>query len=314
MSAPVDIKLPEYSHYQPTIWDYNFVESLQSNYKGDRCINQIEMLKKEAATVLEKAETTLAQLELINVIQRLGMKYLFEEEIKRMLVNIYHNKPNPDGLEYNLRASALRFMLLRQYGFQVSQDVFTVYMDQNGFMEHLSEDVKGMLSLYEAAHFLFEGESILDKAIIFTKRHLSEGTNNNIELLNQVNRSLEIPLHWRMERSEARWYINEYKDGQDVNHVFLELAKIVFNMYQATHREDLRDLSRWWRSLGVATKLKFARDRLVGSFLCSVGIFPDQRCREWLTKVMNFVLIIDDIYDIHGSFQELELFADVIER
>ncbi|XP_026381347.1 myrcene synthase, chloroplastic-like [Papaver somniferum] len=219
------------------------------DFKGERCVNQIEKLKKEATIMLEKATTPLTQLELINAIPRLGMKYLFEKEIKRLLVNIYHNKPNPDGLGYNLHASALRFMLLRQYGFRVSQDVFTVYRDKNGFMEHLSEDVQGMLSLYEAAHFLFEGESILEQAIIFTKRHLVERTYNNIELQNQVNRSLEIPLHWGMERSEARWYINEYKDGQDVNHVFLELAKLVFNMYQAIHQEDLRDLSRYYRHI-----------------------------------------------------------------
>ncbi|RZC47074.1 hypothetical protein C5167_040050 [Papaver somniferum] len=300
-------------YYQPTIWDYTFVESLQSNYKGHGYINQIEKLKKEATTMLEKAATPLAQLEMINVIQRLGMKYLFEEEIKEMLVNIYKDKPN-GGEIYNLHASALRFMLLRQYGFKVSQDVFAIYMDTNGFKEHLSEDVKGMLSLYEAAHLASEGESILEEAILFTKRKLAEGINNNVELRNQVNRSLEIPLHWRMERSEARWYINEYKDAQDMNRVFLKLAELNFNIYQATHQEDLRNMSRWWRSLGVASKLNFARDRLVGSFLFSIGISAEaksQRCTEWLTKVMNFVLIIDDIYDVHGSLEELEIFADV---
>ncbi|XP_026457905.1 (-)-alpha-terpineol synthase-like [Papaver somniferum] len=303
-------------YYQPTIWDYTFVESLQSNYKGHGYINQIEKLKKEATTMLEKAATPLAQLEMINVIQRLGMKYLFEEEIKEMLVNIYKDKPN-GGEIYNLHASALRFMLLRQYGFKVSQDVFAIYMDTNGFKEHLSEDVKGMLSLYEAAHLASEGESILEEAILFTKRKLAEGINNNVELRNQVNRSLEIPLHWRMERSEARWYINEYKDAQDMNRVFLKLAELNFNIYQATHQEDLRNMSRWWRSLGVASKLNFARDRLVGSFLFSIGISAEaksQRCTEWLTKVMNFVLIIDDIYDVHGSLEELEIFADVVER
>ncbi|KAI3877164.1 hypothetical protein MKX03_022798 [Papaver bracteatum] len=264
--------------------------------------------------MLEKAATPLAQLEMINVIQRLGMKYLFEEEIKEMLVNIYNDKPN-GGKIYNLHASALRFMLLRQYGFKVSQDVFTVYMDKNGFKEHLSEDVKGMLSLYEAAHLAFEGESILEEALLFTKRKLAEiGINNHAELGNQVKRSLEIPLHWRME---ARWYINEYKNGEDMDHIFLELAELNFNIYQATHQEDLRNMSRWWRSLGVASKLNFARDRLVGSFLFSVGISAEaksQRCTQWLTKVMNFVLIIDDIYDIHGSIEELEIFADVVER
>lgn len=56
---------------------------------------------------------------------------------------------------------------------------------------------------------------------------------------------------------------------------------------------------------------------MVESFLWSVGIAYEPRharCREWLTKVMNFVLIIDDIYDVYGSLDELELFTDAVER
>lgn len=56
---------------------------------------------------------------------------------------------------------------------------------------------------------------------------------------------------------------------------------------------------------------------MVESFLWSVGIAYEpqyERCREWLTKVMNFVLIIDDIYDVYGSLGELELFTDAVDR
>lgn len=67
----------------------------------------------------------------------------------------------------------------------------------------------------------------------------------------------------------------------------------------------------------MAAKLNFARDRLVESFLWSVGLSYEpeyELCREWLTKVMNFVLIIDDIYDVYGSLEELEIFTDAVER
>ncbi|OVA11642.1 Terpene synthase [Macleaya cordata] len=326
-SIPVkyDPKIPrrsEHYQYQPTIWDYDFVESLTSNYAGETYMDQMEKRKKDVRLMLEKALTPLAQLELIDRIQRLGIGYLFEEEIKECLQNLY-NKTDDAWMKDNLYATALSFRLFRQYGFQVSQDVFKGFRQAKGdFKESIAEDIKGMLSLYEAAHLVSEGENILEQAIAFTTRHLKHLTssgNSNIDpnLANQVSHSLEIPLHWRMQRSEARWFMDAYELQKDTNPILLELAKLNFNMVQATHQKDLRNMSRWWRNLGVAMKLNFARDRLVESFLWSMGIAVEPqygRCREWLTKVMNFVLIIDDIYDVYGSLEELELFTDAVEK
>ncbi|KAJ4981038.1 hypothetical protein NE237_031875 [Protea cynaroides] len=99
--------------------------------------------------------------------------------------------------------------------------------------------------------------------------------------------------------------------------IILELAKLDFNMVQAVHQRDLRHASRWWRNLGLATKLSFARDRLVESFLWSMGVSYElqyERCRNWLTKVMNLTIIIDDIYDVYGTLEELELFTAAVNR
>ncbi|KAI3854164.1 hypothetical protein MKW98_024587 [Papaver atlanticum] len=312
----------EHYQYQPTIWDYDFVESLQSSYADETCMDRMEKRKKDVRLMLEKAETPLAKLELIDTIQRLGMSYLFEEEIKRILGNIYNERHIDSWKTENLHATALSFRLFRQYGFQVFQDVFYDYKHARGdFQESVGEDVKGMLSLYEAAHVLSKGEQALEDAIFFTTKYLklaiSSGNNIDPNLANQISHSLEIPLHWRMQRAEAKWFIDAYEKEKDVNPLLFELAKLNFNMVQATHQADLRNMSRWWRSLGVATKLNFARDRLVESFLWSMGITVEPqygRCREWLTKVMNFVLIIDDIYDVYGSLEELELFTEVVER
>ncbi|KAK9133627.1 hypothetical protein Scep_013155 [Stephania cephalantha] len=201
----------------------------------------------------------------------------------------------------------------------VGAGVFKEFQDEKGsFKESLTSDIKGLLSLYEATHVVYDGEKILDDAREFTRKHL-KGLEGNMDtnLAKQVNRSLEIPLHWRMARAEARWYMDIYEKDEGMNPALLELAKLDFNMVQAVLQKDLRSMSRWWRNLGVAAKLTFARDRLVESFLWSVGIAyePDyELCREWLTKVMNFVLIIDDIYDVYGSLEELEIFTDAVER
>ncbi|PHT62693.1 hypothetical protein T459_33462 [Capsicum annuum] len=96
-----------------------------------------------------------------------------------------------------------------------------------------------------------------------------------------------------------------------------ELAKLDFNIVQATYQQDLRDLPRRWKSSCLAEKLPFVRDRIVEAFLWSVGtIFEPQHSytRKMLAKVIDFVTLIDDIYDVYGILDELELFTHAVER
>ncbi|XP_043723571.1 terpene synthase 10-like [Telopea speciosissima] len=305
--------------YQPTIWDYDFVESLRSGYVEDTFRSRAKEITEDVRVMLNKEVEPLAQLKLIDVLQRLGLGHFFDKEIDRTLQAIYNDSNTDKWIKDDLYATALHFRLLRQNGYLLSQDVFSGFLDEKGkFQESLCDDTMGMLSLYEASYLGAEGESILDDARDFTKRHLEDikdYKDSNLET--QVKHSLEVPLHWRMLRPETRWYIDAYQGQEDMNPIILELAKLDFNMVQAVHQRDLRHASRWWRNLGLAAKLSFARDRLVESFLWSMGVTYEpqyERCRNWLTKVMNFVLIIDDIYDVYGSLEELELFTDAVER
>jgi len=63
--------------------------------------------------------------------------------------------------------------------------------------------------------------------------------------------------------------------------------------------------------------LDFARDRPVENFLWTVGvIFEPQfgNCRRLLAKLISLITTIDDVYDVYGTLDELELFTDVIVR
>lgn len=63
--------------------------------------------------------------------------------------------------------------------------------------------------------------------------------------------------------------------------------------------------------------MSFARDRLVETFMCSVGFAfePENRCfRKWLTKVLNLVAMIDDVYDVYGTLEELTHFTNAVTR
>lgn len=74
---------------------------------------------------------------------------------------------------------------------------------------------------------------------------------------------------------------------------------------------------RFWNELGLANRLSFARDRLVESFIWALGmnVNPQLRySRIQLAKQVQLITYIDDIYDVYGTLDEVELFTDAIER
>jgi hypothetical protein len=76
-------------------------------------------------------------------------------------------------------------------------------------------------------------------------------------------------------------------------------------------------MKRWWKNTGLGEKLDFARDRLMVYLLWSVGIIFEPQfgnCRRMLTKLNSLVTTVDDVYDVHGTLDELELFTDAIVR
>ncbi|KAF8409457.1 hypothetical protein HHK36_005533 [Tetracentron sinense] len=304
-------------NYQPCIWDSDYVESLESHYVGETYARQAEKLRGDVRILFNNKVEPLARLELVDVLQRLGLAYHFEEEIKRTLETIYTSSNK--WSEEDLYATSLQFRLLRQHGYQVPQEVFCSFKDKMGnFKASLCEDTKGMLSLYEASYLSLQDEVILDEARDFTSRHLKDIKENiDLNLAKQVSRALELPLHWRMLRLEARWFVDIYERREDMNPILLELAKLDFNMVQETHRNDLRVMSRWWTDLGLGKELNFARDRLMENFLWTVGMTFEPQfgyCRRMSTKINALLTTIDDIYDVYGTLDELKLFTDAVER
>ncbi|KAF5481135.1 hypothetical protein F2P56_001813 [Juglans regia] len=176
-----------------------------------------------------------------------------------------------------------------------------------------------MLSLYEASYLGFEGEDLLDEAMEFARVGLEDHLKSHVSksVAEQIQHALEVPLHHRMQRLEARWYIEAYSKREDANPVVLELAKLDFNIVQSVLQGELKDMSRWWNNMGLSNSLSFTRDRLMECFFWTVGIgFQPQlgQLRKQLTKVTALVTIFDDVYDVYGTLDELVLFTDAVER
>lgn len=74
---------------------------------------------------------------------------------------------------------------------------------------------------------------------------------------------------------------------------------------------------RWYEETGLAEKLSFARHRLAECFLWSMGFIPETHlgyAREIMTKLAVMITITDDIYDLYGTLEELQVFTETVER
>nr|CAD1822479.1 unnamed protein product [Ananas comosus var. bracteatus] len=273
------------------------------------------MINEETVVVDDK-------LELIDALQQLGVAYHFEEEIKHALDSIFSKL---DGIcmemKDNAYAIALVFRLLRGHGFRVSQDIFDQFKDEKGsFKSNLSNRIKSLLNLYEASYLVVDGEDTLIEAQNFTIQHLnnflSNSSHDSHKLRDYVANALEQPLEWRVERLHTRWFIDAYEKEEKMRPLLLEFAKLDFNVVQNTYKRELKEVSRWWSNLGLWEKLPFSRDRLAENYLWSIGCAFEPKhstFRLAQTKANCLITAIDDVYDVYGSLDELELFTKAVD-
>ncbi|KAM0943918.1 putative (+)-alpha-terpineol synthase [Dioscorea sansibarensis] len=309
------------ANYQPNRWDYNSIKSLDRDCDQVMARTSILFaeLKEEVRRLINQGNNIAARLELVDDVEHLGLGHHFGEEIMHALTSISPKSHHISVvMKEDLHATALLFRLLRQHGLHVSQDVFSHFKDEKGSfsVSLLEKDVQGLLSLYEASFLGFDGEETLEEARDFTTKHLVNLIPcMHPHLKEKVLRSLELPLHWRSPRLEARWYIDQYKTSDNMNPSLLQFAKLDFNMVQRTHHKELKNMIEWWKILGIGERTSFARDRLVECFFVGIVFGPQHGfCREELTKVMALITTLDDVYDVYGSLDELQLFTKAIER
>lgn len=276
--------------------------------------DRIEQLVENTRRALMSISDPITRMKLIDTIQRLGVGQHFEEEIHEILEHLTQALPDD-----NLYTVALRFRLRRDNGLHTNPDIFQNFMDANGkFKMSSSDDIEALLSLYEASYLGVNGEDILSHAQEFTTSQLKRSVSKlSPKFGTKVLHSLWLPRHLRMTRLEARRYIEEYGNEDGHNQIVLELAKLDYNHVQSLLQRELAEVTRWWKDLGLVSKLSFVRDRHLECFLWTVGILPeknDSGGRIELAKIIAILLVIDDIFDTYGSYEDLILFTKAIRR
>lgn len=128
----------------------------------------------------------------------------------------------------------------------IQSGCFNKFIDHDGkFKENLTDDAKGILSLYEATQLRHHGEDILEEALVFSKAHLKVLVEkSNPSLAKQINNALDIPLYKGMPRLEALKYIGFYEEEDSKDDNLLLFAKLDFNRLQLLYHEELNHLIR----------------------------------------------------------------------
>lgn len=126
--------------------------------------------------------------------------------------------------------------------------MFKSFKDEVGkFKSEISNNVEGMISLYEASYLTLEGETLWE-ANAFSRTLLKNLMKEGIiegKVAEQVTYVLEgLPFHKKFQRVEARQYIDTYDKTELHNRLLLELAKVDFNMVQSSHQKELQEVSR----------------------------------------------------------------------
>nr|AZL40027.1 sesquiterpene synthase [Thapsia villosa var. laciniata] len=313
------------ANYHPCAWGDYFLKFNTSDHAtpDSDTVEKIQELKEKVKKMLlEAAHQPQQELKLINDIQRLGVAYHFEVEIDGALKRLNDTYQELCGTknEDDLHIVALCFRLLRQHGYNVSSDVFNKFKDEsNGlFKDCLSKDVEGLLNLYEAAHLRLDGEDILEEALTFTTFHLEvQKTQLKNPLAAQAIRALKLPVWKSTNRVEARHYISLYEEFNSHSMTLLYFAKLDFNLLQKCYQSELGKISSWWLNFNFKEKMPFARDRSVECYFLGLGLSFEPRyqlARRILTKVLSLVVVLDDLYDVYGTVEELILFTDAIEK
>lgn len=86
---------------------------------------------------------------------------------------------------------------------------------------------------------------------------------------------------------------------------------------QAMHKRELSEFLRWWNAIGLTRELKLARDQPLKWFTWSMSMLTDQCLSEErieLTKPISLIYVIDDIFDVYGTIDELTLFTEAVNR
>uniref|UniRef100_J3LVN5 Terpene synthase metal-binding domain-containing protein n=1 Tax=Oryza brachyantha TaxID=4533 RepID=J3LVN5_ORYBR len=281
----------------------------------DNHMENIAALKK----MLSEENSRTQAMITVDSLKRLSIDHYFSEQINTHLESFYRSHKAFLETDFGVFDAALSFTSLREGRYDVSSDMFRKFIDKDGeFDKAISRDIKGLLKLHDASH-LNMGEEVLHKAHGFTSKQLWSSLNYfEPSMSNFIREDLVHPYHLSLPKYRVKHNLKYFQGMLGRNHAMEELALAEYHHNRSQHQIELMQFTRWWRDLGLAQELPFARDQVQKWYMWAMSIIQpgvgSSKYRLEITKVISFIYVVDDIFDLVGSPDELSVFTDVVKR
>lgn len=250
----------------------------------------------------------------VDHLKRLCIDHYFQDEIDSVVdscVNFIHSD--------DLLEATLSTRLMREAGYCVSaDDVLQKFVNGNGdFNLAHSKDIRGLLSLQDISQ-LNVGEDLLYKAKDFSSKHLRFATKYlEPNLATYVKQSLDHPYHVSLMQYKARHHLSYLQSLPTRNIAVEKLALAEFQINKLQHQREMQEVKRWWMNLGLAQEIPAARDQVMKWYMWPMTVLEGLsfcRHRIEITKIISLIYIVDDIFDLVATQEELSLFNEAIKR
>ncbi|KAJ8616318.1 hypothetical protein MRB53_035690 [Persea americana] len=315
--------------------------------KDKRCQDYLESMVQRCGFSVPPTypiDEELIKLCVVNRLERLGLDEQFQDEIDKVLLDVYRKWTGRTTAPIGVYISPLQFYkdcvayrLLAMHGYSVSPSSFPTLLDHENLVSHVKQChdnyfLSNLLNVYRASELLLSGMGqqninactriLLEKEI--SRENISVATN----LKQEIEYELNLPWLARMdhlehieciERGEASdmWTGKAWFRISCLNDkMLLTLAKENIAHRQSIYRSELKELQGWARDNGVSS-IGFGRERTVYCYfgVACTAYHPCLRAVR-MTSAKNGILltIIDDFFDFKGSMDELTCFTDAVER
>nr|CBX87013.1 KS protein [Triticum aestivum] len=275
------------------------------------------------------------KLSMVDSLEKIGISRHFSSEIEGILDMAYSFWLQRDEeIMMDVATCAMAFRLLRMNGYDVSSDELSHLAEASNFHNSLQgylNDTKSVLELYKASKVsVAEHELILDNignwsGSLLSEKLCSEGVQGLPNL--EVEYAVKFPFYTTLERLDHKRNI-EHFDARGshilkteclpygINQELLALAVDDFTFSQSIYQDELLHLDRWVKENRL-DQLQFARQKLTYCYLSAAAtIFPPELSDARISWAKNGVLttVVDDLFDVGGSKEELENLIALVEK
>ncbi|CAM0878121.1 unnamed protein product [Alopecurus aequalis] len=252
------------------------------------------------------------QLSLVNTLENIGISRYFAREIKSVLDKTY-----------------------RMNGYDVSSDELAHVAEISAFQNTLQgylNDTKSLIELYKASKVCFsENESILDNICYWSGRLLKEKLNSgemqNSAIFGEVECALKYPYCAVVEPVYHRRNIEHFEFCDSgilkrtslpcfIDRDLLDLAVRNFSVSQCVYQDEVEQLERWQKGNRLDL-LNFVRKNVKNNHLAAVAsISPHElsAARMACAKTIALIPVVDDLFDVGGSIEEIQNLILLVER